>query len=82
MKKSTKEMIWIYGGKFIGAPYASLIMALPIKWMWNCLLPDIFGLPEITFWQAFGLYWFRCLLGRISKQDVAMAIEDWENREQ
>ena len=23
--------------------------------LWNWLLPEIFGLPEISFWQAFGL---------------------------
>ena len=24
-------------------------------WLWNALMPDIFGLPVITYWQAFGL---------------------------
>jgi hypothetical protein len=23
--------------------------------LWNWLMPNIFGLPEITFWQAIGL---------------------------
>lgn len=26
-----------------------------VMWLWNCLMPDIFGLPEVTFWQAMGL---------------------------
>ena len=25
------------------------------RWLWNWLLPDIFGLRQITFWQALGL---------------------------
>lgn len=33
---------------FIGA-----IVALPIMWMWNYVMPAIFGLPELGFWQAF-----------------------------
>lgn len=38
--------------------FVSLIIALLIKWIWNGIMPDIFGLPEITFWNAYGL----CLL--------------------
>lgn len=34
----------------------SLLIALPIKWLWNGVMPDIFGLPEITFWKAYGMY--------------------------
>lgn len=29
------------------------LFAFPIMWVWNYMMPDIFGLPEITFWQAF-----------------------------
>ena len=34
----------------------SLLIAFPIKWLWNGVMPDIFGLPEITFWKACGMY--------------------------
>lgn len=33
----------------------SLLFALPVMWLWNCLMPEIFGLTTITFWQALGL---------------------------
>ena len=33
-----------------------LIIGLPLMWLWNWLMPLIFGLPTITFWQAVGLY--------------------------
>lgn len=32
-----------------------VILGYPLMLLWNWLLPDIFGLPEITFWQAIGL---------------------------
>lgn len=34
--------------------------------LWNWLMPEIFGLPEITFWQAVGLLVMcRLLVGNI-----------------
>jgi len=36
--------------------------------LWNALLPDIFGLPVITFWQAAGIkILFRLLFTSIKK---------------
>jgi hypothetical protein len=32
-----------------------LISGYPLMWLWNWLIPTMFGLPEITFWQAIGL---------------------------
>ena len=26
-------------------------------WLWNMLMPVIFGLPIINFWQMYGLIW-------------------------
>lgn len=34
----------------------SLLIVFPIKWLWNGVMPDVFGLPEITFWKAYGMY--------------------------
>jgi len=34
---------------------AAVILGLPLMWLWNWLMPTIFNLPEITFWQALGL---------------------------
>jgi hypothetical protein len=30
-------------------------ITFPFLWLWNGLMPDIFGLKEITYWQAVGL---------------------------
>ena len=33
----------------------ALIGAYPTKWVWNWVVPEIFNLPTIDFWQALGL---------------------------
>lgn len=33
----------------------ALLLAFPTWLLWNLLMPDIFQLPQIGFWQAFGL---------------------------
>lgn len=33
----------------------ALLMTFPVMWLWNWLMPDIFGLVEINFWQALGI---------------------------
>jgi len=33
----------------------ALLLGFPLMWLWNWLMPGIFNLPEITFWQALGL---------------------------
>ena len=34
---------------------ASVIIAYPVKWLWNWLMPEIFGLKEVSALQAWGL---------------------------
>ena len=33
----------------------ALIVALPVMWLWNAILPQLFEFSKITFWQAAGL---------------------------
>jgi hypothetical protein len=33
----------------------AVLIALPVMYLWNWLMPVIFGLTTITFWQALGL---------------------------
>jgi len=33
----------------------AFILAFPTLWLWNWLMPAIFGLTKITFWQAVGI---------------------------
>lgn len=34
---------------------ASVLIAFPVKWLWNWLVPTIFGLGQISAMQAWGL---------------------------
>lgn len=40
----------------------ALIFAFPTMWLWNWLMPAIFGLCKITFWQALGINLFTSIL--------------------
>jgi hypothetical protein len=33
----------------------ALILAFPVMWLWNWIMPAVFGLIKITFWQALGI---------------------------
>lgn len=33
----------------------AIVIGFPIKWLWNWLMPNLFGLPEISFWMALGI---------------------------
>ena len=33
----------------------ALVISIPVFLLWNWLMPEIFGLTEITFWQAMGV---------------------------
>lgn len=33
----------------------AIIIGFPIKWLWNWIMPNLFGLPEISFWMAIGI---------------------------
>lgn len=40
---------------FLLAVLLALLIGGPLWLLWNWLMPTIFGLPYITFWQAVGL---------------------------
>ncbi len=57
-------LIKIIGGMIVVGGIAfviCIVMALPCMLLWNLLMPAIFGLGKITFWQSAGL----CILCRI-----------------
>jgi hypothetical protein len=41
---------------------ACILFGGPLMILWNILIPTIFGLPYITFWQACGLQLMAALL--------------------
>jgi hypothetical protein len=36
--------------------FSSLILSFPIKWLWNYVIPPIFNLPKITYYQSLALF--------------------------
>jgi uncharacterized membrane protein YidH (DUF202 family) len=52
---------------FLIAVGVALLIGGPLWLLWNWLMPTIFGLPYITFWQAVGLNILSAiLLGKIN----------------
>jgi hypothetical protein len=48
----------IIGWVIIGLGFAvlfALVFGYVVMWIWNMIMPAVFGLSEITFWQAFGI---------------------------
>lgn len=44
--------------------FLGLLVGYPIMWLWNWLMPVLFDLPTIGFWQAIGLYLLSGILFR------------------
>jgi len=44
----------------------AIVMGLPTMWLWNWLMPDLFEISRITFWQAIGLNMLAGILFRSS----------------
>jgi len=40
----------------------AMILGVPLMLLWNWLMPTLFGLPTITFWQAIGLNFLSAIL--------------------
>lgn len=46
----------------------ALLFAFPTMWLWNWLMPAIFGLIKINIWQALGI---NILTGILFKSSVS-----------
>ena len=46
--------------------FAAILLAFPTMWLWNWLMPTIFGLIKINFWKALGLNMLTGILFRTS----------------
>lgn len=55
-------------GTFVGAWIVVILIGFLLAWfamlLWNITMPDVFGLPEITYKQMFSLYLLCNLLFR------------------
>jgi len=52
------KAVHVVGWVFLGVGLAvvnTLVFGIVVKLLWNWLMPAIFGLGEISYWQAFGI---------------------------
>ena len=42
------------------------VSAFVAQFAWNSFMPGVFGLPEISFWQALGLAILLSLVGKVA----------------
>lgn len=45
---------WVIGGVLLAVVIAFLF-GIAVQYLWNWLMPEIFSLGVITYWQAFGI---------------------------
>jgi len=53
--KAMKIIGWIAMG-LAGVTAIGFLLGLVVMTLWNWLMPALFGLPEVTYWQAVGLF--------------------------
>jgi hypothetical protein len=70
MKNSTVEGILAVIGLII---LVALLFGLPLQILWNLLMPEIFSLPYISFWQACGL---NLIAGILFRSNVTIKNKD------
>ena len=52
---SVGSFISLFIGTLLFASFACLFNGFLVMLLWNWLMPDIFGLKVITYWQGFGI---------------------------
>ena len=53
--KSPAQMVgWVILG-IVGVAALITLFGFVAMWLWNALMPEIFGLATLTYWQAVGL---------------------------
>ena len=55
MRPRLMKLIWIGPLAILGLLFFVFLGGEIVKLLWNWLLPPLFGLPRIAFWQALGL---------------------------
>jgi hypothetical protein len=55
MRPRVKKLIWIAPLALLGLVGFVALGGAVVRLLWNGLLPDLFGFPPVTFWQALGM---------------------------
>lgn len=70
MRTSIVEGILIVIGLIM---LVAMLFGLPLQILWNLLMPELFSLPYISFWQACGL---NLIAGILFRSNVTIKNKD------
>ena len=63
-ERSPLEIVGIIIFGAIAITGLAILFGFVLMWLWNWLMPSLFGLSTVTYWQAVGLFiLFKILLG-------------------
>ena len=54
-RKSVARFVMLGVAAVVATVAIGFVFGFAVMWLWNWLMPDLFGLRPIGFWQAFGL---------------------------
>jgi len=60
MKNNIEAILYIVGLVIL----IVMLLGIPLQLLWNWLMPNLFDLPYISFWQAVGLNLMATILFR------------------
>jgi len=60
MKNNIEAILYIIGLVIL----VVILLGMPLQLLWNWLMPNLFDLPYISFWQAVGLNLIATILFR------------------
>ncbi len=55
MRRNPARIVVMVVTGVLAACLLALLFGLAARALWNALMPEIFGLPEVSYWQAVGL---------------------------
>ena len=61
-------LLWL-----VVATVCTFVQAIPVYYLWNWLMPDIFKISVITFWQAWGISLLAAIFLKSSLPDVKLS---------
>jgi hypothetical protein len=56
-----------------------LVISALLRWLWNMTIPQVFGLKEITYWQAFRILIIAAILFGTPHNDELRKIREGIN---
>lgn len=55
--------------------FVSVLYSVPVMFLWNWICPTLFGLPEITLFQSWGLIFLCSLLFKSNSNSLSKSKE-------